>query len=275
MSSEAGRAHSAPFLLAAALAGLALAWAWMHFAQPLVDTIQVDSLAALACLYYGLIYLPIALLALVMGSICGVRSWCAGERAGRWIAIAFSAGAAGIGLAASLSWLNGGLVSAAQPATLHAGLLFLGAALTLLQIAAEELLFRGWLQGSLRQIFGGKTAIALAALAYAGLSMAGSGFVALPFVNLVLMGLFLGLLAERTGGIAAPVAAHFGWNACEDLVLGLNPNPGAGPFGALWNFDLLGAPLWGGTEAGLAASIGTSAVLAAFILPSLVPRKPV
>ena len=150
----------------------------------------------------------------------------------------------------------------------------LGAVLTLFQVLVEELLFRGWLRLVLRRMVGARGAVVLAALAYAGFTMAGSGFAILPFANLVLLGLFLGMLAERSSGIAAPVAAHFGWTAMEDLGLGINPNPGAGPFGAFRDFDLLGSPLWGGTEAGLAASIGTSAVLVALTLPLIFWRRP-
>lgn len=273
MTGQAGKLHSPLFLWALALAGLGLAWAWLHVSQPMVDTIQVESIAALACFYYGLVYVPLALLALVLGSLCAVQPWRPGGAPLKWAAGALLAGAAGMAISAGLAWLNGGLVAGGMAGRTGTGLILLGALLTLVQVCAEELLFRGWLRATLRQMLGPRAAVVLAALAYAAFSMAGSSIALLPLANLLLLGLFLGFLAERSGGIAAPIAAHLGWTAVEDLLLGLNPNPGVGVFGALRDYDLLGAPLWGGSEAGLAASIGTSAVLVAFTLPLLARRR--
>ncbi len=257
----------------AALTGLLLAWTWMHYSPPLVDRFQNYSFGRLATIYYLLVYLPVALIALGLARVCGVQPLRAGPAMGRWTVIGLVAGLGGLGLCALLARINGGMALAVQPAKATGGLLALGLALTLFQVLVEELLFRGWLRLVLRRMIGARWSVILAALAYAGFTMAGSGFAVLPLANLVLLALFLGLLAERSGGIAAPVAAHFGWTALEDLGLGLNPNPGTGPFGAFRDFDLLGAPLWGGTEAGLAASIGMAAVLIAFCLPLLNARK--
>ncbi|HMP55013.1 MAG TPA: CPBP family intramembrane metalloprotease, partial [Novosphingobium sp.] len=69
-----------------------------------------------------------------------------------------------------------------------------------------------------------------------------------------------------------PWAAHFAWNATEDAGLGLVPNPGNGPLGSLFDFDLVGSALWGGGPEGLNASIGTAAALVALIVPLLLIR---
>ncbi len=273
METETHSVRSMPFLCASVIIGLISTWAWMRFAPPLVDKLQIDSIAKLATTYYALVYLPGAMIALALGRLCKVEPLRFGPSVVQWGGLSLFAGAAGLGLCAVLARLNGGMELAVQPAKSGGGILLLGAALTLLQVLVEELLFRGWLRLVLRAILGARVAVVLAALAYACFTMAGNGFAVLPFANLVLLGLFLGLLAERSGGIAAPVAAHFGWTALEDLGLGLNPNPGTGPFGAVKDFDLLGAPLWGGTEAGLAASIGTAAVLIALTLPLVFWRQ--
>ena len=87
----------------------------------------------------------------------------------------------------------------------------------------------------------------------------------LAFVNLVLAGLWLGVLANRSGGLMLPIAAHFGWNGAEELLFGAAPNPGVGSFGALFDIDLIGNPLWGGSAEGLNASLSTVFVLAALL----------
>ena len=245
----------------------------MHFAQPLLDTIQISSIAALASVYYGLIYVPLALLAVVLCHVCHVRGWQPGPALGRWIVVGLALGGGGMLISAGLAMLNGGMTQAAVSGHTARGLLAIGMVLTLFQVLTEELLFRGWLRLALNSAFGPAFGIIVSALAYAGFVMASSGFAALPFVNLLLLGLMLGLIAQRSGGIAAPIAVHFGWALVEDFVLGLNPNPGTGTFGTLVDYDLLGSPLWGGSEAGLAASIGTSAVLIAIILPLMAARR--
>ena len=68
---------------------------------------------------------------------------------------------------------------------------------------------------------------------------------ALALANDALAGLVFGLLAFRSGGLAAPFAAHFAWNWAEQSLLGLTPNPGVDALGSLFDFDLVGSPLLG------------------------------
>ena len=88
----------------------------------------------------------------------------------------------------------------------------------------------------------------------------------------MLAGTLFGMLALRTGGLAAPVAAHWAWNCTETLALGLSPNPGVGDFGALADLDMRGSALWGGSEYGLNGSIAATFVLVALITPLLLWR---
>jgi uncharacterized protein len=81
----------------------------------------------------------------------------------------------------------------------------------------EELLFRGVVQGRLRQAFGAGAAITLAAVTFAALHvMALSGPFAARFTTvavLVLPSLVFGLAYERTGNIAVPAIIHGIYNA--------------------------------------------------------------
>ena len=91
----------------------------------------------------------------------------------------------------------------------------------------------------------------------------------LSLFNLMLGGIWFALLAQRSGGLLAPFLAHYGWNVTEDIGLGLVPNPGVGEFGSLFNQDMVGVALWGGSDEGLNASIAMSVVLVALIVPLL------
>ncbi len=271
--SQADHSISGPAAWVVAAVGLAAAWGWIGFAQKLGDTIDTQSVAVLALLFYGLIYLPIILIAAILGMICGVHIFRAGAHPAKWLLIGLGTGAAGLALTALYAALNGG-VTRGEGAHSGAEMLLLGVALTLLTTCAEELLLRGWLQPLLIRLTGrALPAILIAALASAALQLVGGTFAWLPFINLTLAGALFGLLANLSGGLIAPIAAHFVWNVLEDLGLGLMPNPGTGPFGALRDFDLLGAPLWGGSEAGLAGGIGMTIVLAALLLPVLTRKS--
>ena len=144
--------------------------------------------------------------------------------------------------------------------------------MTLLGVVAEELLFRGWLLSALEDRVGGSLAVLLSAVAFSAFHLwAGGAVDAISLANLLLGGLWFGLLAQRSGGILAPIGAHLGWNVAEDIGFGLVPNPGMGDLGALANYDMVGGPLWGGTEEGLNSSIAMTLVLVALVVP-LLPR---
>ncbi len=261
-------AHARPFLAGMAALGFVLALAWELFVFPLADTIEADTFVVLACLFYGMVYGPVVVLALAFCWICSVKGWAAGNRSPSRLGAAMGVGGAAALLVAGFGWLNGGLVTGESFFPGRGGsFLLLGGALLLLQIAAEELLLRGWLLQTLREAFGQSAAIAVTALAFAMWNLAGAPLAVLPAFNLILLGFVLGVAADHFGGIAIPIAARLGWTITAELLLGINPNPGAGAFGALFDLDLTGGSLWGGTEAGLAHSLGTSAVLVAILLP--------
>jgi len=143
----------------------------------------------------------------------------------------------------------------------------LGVGLVVVQAAGEELLFRGWLQPALARDWPSAAALAASALAFSLLHLLGGARAPLSLVNIVLAGLLFGLLRARTGGLAAPIAAHAAYNAAEMLLFGLEPNPGVGSYGALWDIDLAGSGWWGGSGEGLNAAIGLFLALVAALLP--------
>ena len=83
----------------------------------------------------------------------------------------------------------------------------------------------------------------------------------MAFANISLAGAFFGMLAMRTGGLAAPLAAHWVWNVLELCVFGLTPNPGVDSMGSLLDLDLVGPVLSSGGRDGLNASLATTAAL--------------
>jgi len=253
------------------VAALLLLWGGQEFAA----RYPVDSLAAAIVLFYFALFGPLVVLALVLGRIERLRVMRTGEAPLKWSVIGLAVGVGGLAASAGYVWLNGTMAPA--PSLLAEDLadvapawfLAMGLAITVLQVGAEEMLFRGWLLSSLQQKLGPALAVIVSALAFSAFHLLGGASSLLSLVNLVLGGIWFALLAQRSGGLIAPFLAHYGWNVTEDIGLGLVPNPGVGEFGSLLNQDMVGAALWGGSDEGLNASIAMSVVLVALIVPLL------
>ena len=234
------------------------------------ERITVDSIVTGNVLFYTVLFVPLILLSLFLGLIGRHRVLRAGEYPLRWILIGLLIGSGGLATCVFYAWLNGSLIRVAiEPQAQN--YLLLSTAIVLLGVTAEELLFRGWLLSALQDMLGSSWAILLSALAFSGFHWWAGGAEAdvVSLANLMVGGLWFGLLAVRSNGILAPMAAHFAWNASESIVFGLDPNPGVDDLGALTNFDLVGTPMWGGSAEGLNASIAMTLVLAALVIPLL------
>jgi hypothetical protein len=91
------------------------------------------------------------------------------------------------------------------------------AVLSLVVVApAEELLFRGAIQGRLGRAFGAVGAVALSSLVFGAFHVANfeSGLVGVAFATsiVVAVGLILGALYERTGNLTVPILVHGVYN---------------------------------------------------------------
>ncbi len=219
--------------------------------------------AAFTLLVFG----PLLLVALAGGALTGVRASAPGAHAAANAGRGAALGLTGLLLAVGLAGIAGTL---ARPTVVTAPSLLLvsGLAVVFVQVAAEEVYFRGWLQPLLARVAGERVAVPAIAVAFALLHLLAGGAGALALVNLLLGGLLFGVLAAQSGGgVAGAVGAHFAWNAAEQLLFGLDPNPGVGGFGALFDLDLVGAPRWGGSAEGLNASWAMTAALLAVLAP--------
>lgn len=254
-----------PVLIAAVIAGAAVVSAAMLLAPVLGAMLGDWSPAGQESLFSGVLYGVLALIAVLGRRLAGLPDSTASSPVARWVALGAAIGIGGLMLALGDATLAGTV--ARGPSGGSIGTLLLGTLVVAGQSASEEVFFRGWLQPVLARSWHIAAAIGVTAVAFAALHIAGGARTPLTLVNLLLGGVLFGLLAWRSGGLAAPIAAHAGWNWSEGIVFGLDPNPGTGGFGALHDLDMTGAARWGGSAEGLNASIAMTMVLVALILP--------
>lgn len=229
-----------------------------------VPSIAAVDAAWLEGVFVSAVFGLLALAALVALRLSGRSTgWGALPLAGAGLGLTLGIG--GIGAALLLCHVAGTLVPGADGG-IGMGALLGGTLAMLAQTAAEEYYFRGWLQPAVIAGWGRWPGLAATALGFAAVHFVSAAGAPLSLLNLTLAGLWLGILAERSGGLALPIAGHFAWNWAEELLMGATPNPGVGNFGALFDFDLAGNALWGGSAEALNASLSTSFVLAGAVV---------
>ena len=269
--------------IAAALALIvvvAFVWAVLSFVPGFSARIGVVTSASLpatvraadaraALLTSAAIVLGALLLALAMRQPIGVA-----RRGIVLVAAALPSGVFGFSAALGLSAACGAARIVSVPA-LGAGMggLALGVLLVACSALGEELMFRGVLQPVLARSWGSAAALAVSALAFTFLHYLGGWRDPVSLLNIFAAAIWFGLLALRTGGVLAPLLAHFGWNCVEALLFGAAPNPGIDVYGSLIDVDIVGAPQLGGSPDGMNASLTTSVVLAGLIAPLAIRRR--
>jgi membrane protease YdiL (CAAX protease family) len=187
-----------------------------------------------------------------------------------WIAFPIGVGAVLALLAIAVA--GGVAVPGAEPPPVVAGALLTGALVIFVQVLGEEMLLRGLLQPLLTRAWGAALGVLLTALTFTFIHVLGGWKEPISLLNITLAGIWFGLLALRTSGLAAPTLAHFGYNWGEEMLIGASPNPGVGDFGALFDYDLAGPGILGGSVDGFNASIILSLVLLALIAPLALRR---
>jgi len=225
-----------------------------------------------AALFNLAVFAPLLVAAKIGCLVEGRRLWAGGGRPAVYGGLGLLLGAGGFSVALGLAALAGVVVrghdstnGAQALIAVTGGVLVLG-----FQTVAEEVYFRGWLQPVLCARWGAWPGLVAGALAFSALHLVSGVRSPIAMANLFLGGILFGLLALRSGGLWAPILAHFGWNWLEACGLGLEPNPGVGQTGALINLDLAGPRLWSGGPDDMNGSVAALLVLAALVLGLLV-----
>ncbi len=246
---------------------IVLAAPWFVDAGFSVLPASVADNAPLSETIYTLILYGLMLAAALIGAwVSDIKAIKPGNRPLRESMVGFVVGGGGTIVAVSLL-LTFKMLTSPSNGAVSLFIILWGAVVILMQCFAEEVFFRGWMQQALGLSFGWKIAVPFTALVFAAAHFTSGAFHLTSFINLYLGGLMFGFLAYFAKGIAPAVAAHFGWNMTEQLVFGVDPNPGVGAFGSIANFDMLPSPYLAGVESyGLNGSVAMTIALLTLII---------
>jgi membrane protease YdiL (CAAX protease family) len=183
-------------------------------------------------------------------------------------------GTLGFGTAIGLASLLGALAFGTPAPPIQALNFAVALLLMAFQVFGEELFFRGWLQRALDMRLGPAWSLGLASVAFGAAHVIGRHLGVVALVNDCLAGFAFGLLYRRSGSLWAPVAAHFAWDALEQCVAGLTPNPGIDPLGSLFNLELVGPGWLAGGMDELNGSVACTLGLVLMILAAFWWRRP-
>lgn len=230
---------------------------------------HVDDMPLIETLFTVMIFGALLLVGAIGGLVTRTNAFAMGRHPWLMLLTGLLAGLLGVVVATVYASLAGTL-GGGDTAIVGIGLLLWGFAVVVLQAGSEEVFFRGWLQPVLQERWGGIAAILVTSLVFSGLHSAGGSVSPVSLVNLFLGGLIFGMFAFHGGGIAGALGFHIAWNATEQLVVGVLPNPGVGSFGALVDLELNGPAIWGGSEESLNASAAMTVVLLAILVPLVI-----
>jgi membrane protease YdiL (CAAX protease family) len=133
--------------------------------------------------------------------------------------------------------------------------LIIAVAFVLLQSAAEELLFRGFVMGALQERYGLAFAVLVNPLLFMLAHSSNSGVSPVSLLTSYTVGFCLSILLNSLNSIWFAIAVHTGWNYTQNILLGL-PNSGLVPSQSLFRLNS-GAvsSLWYDTVFGMEGSI--------------------
>ncbi len=245
--------------------GLPFVAQWLQAILPPDQPLAVTEAIGLVSLF-----LPLLVCGLIGALWLGGGGLAMGRSAVANVLAGFLIGAAGLAASFALAAGIGNAVQGTSGATVTGTSLLIGSVGILLATGAEEVFFRGWIQSGISRIWGKWPALLLSAALFAAVHRIIGPIAPMSFANLFLAGLLFGMLFDATGGLGAPVAAHFAWNWTESIGLGLAPNPGVGSFGSFADFDLQGDVMLGGSLEGLNPTYAVAAVLGILCLLLLI-----
>lgn len=202
------------------------------------------------------------------GLSMGFRKGCFWKSYGKGLLI----GTVLLVLCCGIAFLLGGFRVSA-PRTLSPVLFLLFFLGFVIQGSSEEILLRGYFMMSLSNRCSISWAVGISSVTFSLLHIFNPGFGLIPFVNISLFGLFMGLYVFREGDLWGACAIHSIWNFVQGNILGVQVS-GTGELPTILKFTPVeDMDLLTGGSFGIEGSLIVTAVLLLSSALTLIPKK--
>ena len=124
-----------------------------------------------------------------------------------------------LGLSFLIAFLTGSVTVAMGSFSPLIILFFVG---FVIQGAGEETLVRGYLMVSIARDYRASVAVVVSSVAFSLLHLGNEGFGIIPFINIVLVGIFLGVYVFKRGSLWGACAIHSMWNFALGNIFGIS-----------------------------------------------------
>ena len=177
----------------------------------------------------------------------------------------------------SLAVLIGYLTGAVQlnmESSIDYGMIALYSGGWLIQGMEEEVMCRGFLLTSLSRRYPIPVGVVINSVAFAALHLLNPGIGVLPFINLVLFGIFASIMFVKTGNIWMCSAVHSIWNLVQGNFYGISVSGNQAMPSVMHTTFVSGKEIWNGGSFGLEGGLCVTAVLVAgSLLLCLIPSR--
>ncbi|WP_040210430.1 CPBP family intramembrane glutamic endopeptidase [Clostridium polynesiense] len=136
----------------------------------------------------------------------------------------------------------------------------------IVQGSTEEILTRGWFMNVLGARYNAYLALIVSSSLFGFLHLANNGVTILSVINIILVGLLLGLYMIKTDDLWGACGFHAAWNWVQGNIYGLEVSGNQSGAGSLINLKLVGSEIFTGGNFGPEGSIACTLALSLGII---------
>lgn len=136
----------------------------------------------------------------------------------------------------------------------------------MIQGASEEIVTRGWIMNVLGARYTPAIGLTISSLFFGLAHLANQGISFIAILNIILIGLFLGMYVINTNDLWGACAIHSAWNFAQGNIFGFEVSGGDVLIGSIWDLNLRGNELISGGIFGPEAGLGATIIISICII---------
>lgn len=136
----------------------------------------------------------------------------------------------------------------------------------IIQGASEEIVTRGWMMNILGARYTPAIGLTISSLFFSLAHIFNQGISFIAILNIILIGLFLGMYVIKTNDLWGACGIHSAWNFAQGNIFGFEVSGGDVLIGSIWDLNLRGNELISGGIFGPEAGLGATVIISICII---------